>query len=103
MALDCEARMDHLQREHSVDETHVNIQEASSKDKFGCLGSCASSFGGSKSLEKSFVLSTLTYKKMATLEDPGGHHLVGSCYSSSYIVSGSSSLPKRKILTGPAI
>jgi hypothetical protein len=45
MALDCEARMDHLQREHSVDETHVNIQEASSKDKFGCLGSCASSFG----------------------------------------------------------
>ena len=33
MALDCEARMDHLQREPSVDGADVNIQEASSKDK----------------------------------------------------------------------
>ena len=33
MALDCEARMDHLQREPSVDGTDVNTQQASSKYK----------------------------------------------------------------------
>lgn len=45
MALDCEERIDHFQREPSMDGTHVNIQEARTKDKFGCLGSCASNFG----------------------------------------------------------